>query len=132
MFLFSIDICSSLLLYPVFFCFKCHILFRLSVRALDGDFTKLAHHFLFKWIVLHRLFGLLLAYRHISQCECIDAMMHCTQTRIYANCLAEMLGERSGQRSEEHTSELQSLMRDSYAVFCVQENQNDENKTKLI
>src|SRR3546814_6591198 len=28
-------------------------------------------------------------------------------------------GDRSGQRSEEHTSELQSLMRISYAVFCL-------------
>src|SRR3546814_8874175 len=28
-------------------------------------------------------------------------------------------GERVGQRSEEHTSELQSLMRISYAVFCL-------------
>src|SRR3546814_3644521 len=28
-------------------------------------------------------------------------------------------GERSGCRSEEHTSELQSLMRISYAVFCL-------------
>src|SRR3546814_1679988 len=27
---------------------------------------------------------------------------------------------RAGQRSEEHTSELQSLMRISYAVFCLQ------------
>src|SRR3546814_6726446 len=27
---------------------------------------------------------------------------------------------RQGQRSEEHTSELQSLMRISYAVFCLQ------------
>src|SRR3546814_5736181 len=27
-------------------------------------------------------------------------------------------GEAFGQRSEEHTSELQSLMRSSYAVFC--------------
>src|SRR3546814_4995554 len=26
---------------------------------------------------------------------------------------------RAGQRSEEHTSELQSLMRSSYAVFCL-------------
>src|SRR3546814_3957759 len=28
-------------------------------------------------------------------------------------------GPRSGTRSEEHTSELQSLMRISYAVFCL-------------
>src|SRR3546814_10456538 len=27
--------------------------------------------------------------------------------------------QRAGQRSEEHTSELQSLMRISYAVFCL-------------
>src|SRR3546814_1813633 len=28
-------------------------------------------------------------------------------------------GFQHGQRSEEHTSELQSLMRNSYAVFCL-------------
>src|SRR3546814_9781984 len=33
--------------------------------------------------------------------------------------LAELAGERLGLRSEEHTSELQSLMRLSYAVFCL-------------
>src|SRR3546814_9544117 len=31
----------------------------------------------------------------------------------------EMLGHQSLARSEEHTSELQSLMRISYAVFCL-------------
>src|SRR3546814_5754560 len=36
-------------------------------------------------------------------------------------------------RSEEHTSELQSLMRISYAVFCLKKKKNKErNKTKLI
>src|SRR3546814_1237859 len=30
-------------------------------------------------------------------------------------------------RSEEHTSELQSLMRTSYAVFCLKKNINSEN-----
>src|SRR3546814_2965615 len=30
--------------------------------------------------------------------------------------------DRDGERSEEHTSELQSLMRSSYAVFCLQKN----------
>src|SRR3546814_3706076 len=29
------------------------------------------------------------------------------------------LGAKTRQRSEEHTSELQSLMRNSYAVFCL-------------
>src|SRR3546814_3211345 len=34
------------------------------------------------------------------------------------------LDEFSGLRSEEHTSELQSLMRISYAVFCLTKNNN--------
>src|SRR3546814_1355183 len=37
-------------------------------------------------------------------------------------------GQRSAQRSEEHTSELQSLMRISYAVFCLKK----KKKTKLL
>src|SRR3546814_10434170 len=36
-----------------------------------------------------------------------------------AHHLAERLLVRRTQRSEEHTSELQSLMRTSYAVFCL-------------
>src|SRR3546814_3181992 len=31
-----------------------------------------------------------------------------------------------GERSEEHTSELQSLMRISYAVFCLKKKKNQE------
>src|SRR3546814_10435179 len=33
---------------------------------------------------------------------------------------------RDGTRSEEHTSELQSLMRISYAVFCLQKKKQQE------
>src|SRR3546814_3728329 len=33
-------------------------------------------------------------------------------------------------RSEEHTSELQSLMRISYAVFCLKKKQNKQLRTK--
>src|SRR3546814_2640113 len=32
-----------------------------------------------------------------------------------------------GRRSEEHTSELQSLMRISYAVFCLKKNTNNKH-----
>src|SRR3546814_6321358 len=39
-------------------------------------------------------------------------------------------GERGGFRSEEHTSELQSLMRISYAVFCLKTKQNSTSKTQ--
>src|SRR3546814_8118191 len=34
-------------------------------------------------------------------------------------------------RSEEHTSELQSLMRISYAVFCLKKKQNTNDKTEI-
>src|SRR3546814_10546625 len=33
-------------------------------------------------------------------------------------------------RSEEHTSELQSLMRISYAVFCLKKKKNEQQKSK--
>src|SRR3546814_10104464 len=40
------------------------------------------------------------------------------------------IGVRGGavQRSEEHTSELQSLMRISYAVFCLKKKNNNKHK----
>src|SRR3546814_5178669 len=37
---------------------------------------------------------------------------------------------RVAQRSEEHTSELQSLMRISYAVFCLKKKKTNEHTTK--
>src|SRR3546814_5131187 len=50
--------------------------------------------------------------------------------------LDEHPGHRGGEedqpsqhRSEEHTSELQSLMRISYAVFCLNNKNNQYNKT---
>src|SRR3546814_7027583 len=38
----------------------------------------------------------------------------------------------SRDRSEEHTSELQSLMRTSYAVFCLKKKKNNHNKHKIL
>src|SRR3546814_3442748 len=35
-------------------------------------------------------------------------------------------------RSEEHTSELQSLMRNSYAVFCLKKKKTTKNDTRYI
>src|SRR3546814_1232050 len=35
-------------------------------------------------------------------------------------------------RSEEHTSELQSLMRNSYAVFCLEKKSNNMLRNKLL
>src|SRR3546814_3156491 len=41
------------------------------------------------------------------------------QSDSSCNCDWKFAGKRGGSRSEEHTSELQSLMRISYAVFCL-------------
>src|SRR3546814_4808275 len=39
-------------------------------------------------------------------------------------------GEAAAHRSEEHTSELQSLMRISYAVFCLKKKKKTQHKNK--
>src|SRR3546814_2074839 len=41
-----------------------------------------------------------------------------------------LIATRGGMRSEEHTSELQSLMRMSYAVFCLKTKDEIENNQK--
>src|SRR3546814_8879269 len=46
--------------------------------------------------------------------------------------IAQTSGESSAMRSEEHTSELQSLMRISYAVFCLKKKKQKKLKTTTI
>src|SRR3546814_7841359 len=52
-------------------------------------------------------------------------------TRHRVAAIGELVGDAGGQpRSEEHTSELQSLMRISYAVFCLKKtNKNNQLQT---
>src|SRR3546814_9263424 len=66
---------------------------------------------------------------------------HGRRSRLYAAGVdAHAIMERAtGQyriarplhRSEEHTSELQSLMRNSYAVFCLKKKKNHTNPTHI-
>src|SRR3546814_2978447 len=57
-------------------------------------------------------------------------MLSCAGARISAlrkskmRCIAILQSPTSQWRSEEHTSELQSLMRISYAVFCLKKKNN--------
>src|SRR3546814_2919220 len=44
-----------------------------------------------------------------------------------ADIVAEDFGQAAAPRSEEHTSELQSLMRISYAVFCLKKKKTTEH-----
>src|SRR3546814_9540218 len=43
-----------------------------------------------------------------------------------------LISHRTQRRSEEHTSELQSLMRISYAVFCLKTKTNTEYDTRYL
>src|SRR3546814_1320265 len=60
-----------------------------------------------------------------------------TRSRRPASPPSSAMSWTASQRSEEHTSELQSLMRISYAVFCLKKKKNiehyniysDQNKT---
>src|SRR3546814_6619915 len=46
----------------------------------------------------------------------------CERARNIVRSLLDFARSRNFRRSEEHTSELQSLMRTSYAVFCLKKN----------
>src|SRR3546814_3229532 len=68
--------------------------------------------------------GLLLSQEHCHQL---------TRNRVVAAILVGQLvvgvERRRDDRSEEHTSELQSLMRISYAVFCLQKKKKNNRHT---
>src|SRR3546814_1389337 len=61
----------------------------------------------------------------------MDAAMELLAERGYDGLTMEGVAARAGvakTRSEEHTSELQSLMRISYAVFCLKKKKNQKDK----
>src|SRR3546814_4018023 len=51
---------------------------------------------------------------------------------LIANPGAVVVLDPKGERSEEHTSELQSLMRTSFAVFCLKKKQNNSTSNNHI
>src|SRR3546814_169808 len=57
-----------------------------------------------------------------------DFLMLCTTT---FHRVAEQVEAAVDIRSEEHTSELQSLMRISYAVFCLKKKKNNNNERSI-
>src|SRR3546814_2570825 len=61
-------------------------------------------------------------------CRSVDAG-RCSQRQRGARAQCTQQEDPEHDRSEEHTSELQSLMRISYAVFCLKKK---KNKTKNI
>src|SRR3546814_11854099 len=61
-------------------------------------------------------------FREYTYRGCQLAVLYFAVTSLY--------GSQIGMRSEQHTSELQSLMRISYAVFCLKKKKRLTNKHK--
>src|SRR3546814_17284814 len=77
---------------------------------------------LFPYTTLFRS-GLEFPFCKITQIDRHEIPISCSYKRAYGMmCCSE--------RSEEHTSELQSLMRISYAVFCLQKKNHNKTKNK--
>src|SRR3546814_4461394 len=69
----------------------------------------------FEMVARHNLLGRASSSQHVAAA----VRMLLSNTAINGQCIWVDGGQRFvDQRSEEHTSELQSLMRISYAVFC--------------
>src|SRR3546814_1757278 len=61
---------------------------------------------------------------------CISRATRCARRRPKALERVLTIRGRLTSRSEEHTSELQSLMRISYAVFCLKKKKSKSQQTK--
>src|SRR3546814_5331591 len=71
----------------------------------------------------------LLTFTPSTKVRCAPASSSCTISRLtlpVALVMRTQAATLKEDRSEEHTSELQSLMRNSYAVFCWKKNRKHE------
>src|SRR3546814_5663062 len=86
---------------------------------------------LFPYTTLFRLQHQIAPARFGRQVLCKDAVIHREgSSHADAGDRPQDQQPAEGGRSEEHTSELQSLMRISYAVFCLKKKKN-KNITSL-
>src|SRR3546814_2126512 len=65
----------------------------------------------------------------MAQLNSTDALQTVHSGPVSGIAASEHLALQAELRSEEHTSELQSLMRISYAVFCLNKNKNTPPNT---
>src|SRR3546814_5119143 len=70
-----------------------------------------------------------------SSCVSIVASSRTERTPVTLTISTSSIGHgrcqcKPGERSEEHTSELQSLMRISYAVFCLKKKQKQQHQNR--
>src|SRR3546814_6555219 len=121
----SSDVCSSDLLDRIGQGAGAVARGRIGERLADGGrgtrgggFDRIGGHAFLAFLVpeIHR-YGSRCSYRHVPVCIESGANPHATP----------------GARSEEHTSELQSLMRISYAVFCLKKKKkNTQHNNRMI
>src|SRR3546814_2620596 len=91
--------------------------------------------------ILHQLLDLKLLQRHINGEQYTPGPLlrtlilkaaYQTQATGPWHSVLQALAKRTGEtRSEEHTSELQSLMRISYAVFCLKKKKRKHKQLRL-
>src|SRR3546814_4724226 len=74
--------------------------------------------------------------RHLGAVPRLQAARHLSAFGAVAQYFGALHADHHGscepRRSEEHTSELQSLMRISYAVFCLKKKNNNRTYSKPI
>src|SRR3546814_2134549 len=82
-------------------------------------------------IGLGLIFAAALAYQWAKEPKIEQRLYGCTARwdAKTGKCKGDWVPLQARERSEEHTSELQSLMRISYAVFCLKKKKNT-NKDK--
>src|SRR3546814_2755381 len=62
-------------------------------------------------------------------CRCVgEAALDQHGKHVDCKGMPELMGAKPDRRSEEHTSELQSLMRISYAVFCLKKKKTPDKE----
>src|SRR3546814_2472657 len=68
--------------------------------------------------------------QHDLHQDLIDSMVEAVRDYVagHSRQIADLVEERSEWRSEEHTSELQSLMRNTYAVFCLKKKKHNRQQ----
>src|SRR3546814_8226099 len=78
----------------------------------------------------HRREGHHQAMRHVGEAEGNAELLvaHFEAPELVLQHDGHLAGVALAQRSEEHTSELQSLMRISYAVFCLKKKKKQKNQ----
>src|SRR3546814_2079374 len=77
--------------------------------------------------IIYKRWAMQVDRRTLLQGACVAAVAGAVSVRAAAGEIAELTWTPA--RSEEHTSELQSLMRISYAVFCLKKKKRPQHYT---